>query len=733
MRAGNWPDAAVRATTARAFLAGIERDVDTVSLTSGMTAALAITDGAGDPATDGSVTWPQRSTVAVTVPQPFQRTDAAWPPVTGSRLVVEVGDGAGQWWRQVTGLVDTSSGSLASGQVESDVIDHIDQLSAQVWHDPLLSIMPPLTEGEAYRRVGLCGSYITDRVARAAGFYATPPANTKTVLSVPCMGSMWPEIGRCVSAHVFGDLDGVVNTWTNTDYGVAAVGPEAAYAFTPTVAINLTVCLLPQPDGAAVAISVLDGTRGFVFRQADDVLSVTLPSASGGATVVTLPRNGAERAAVRAFRDAQSNTLYVQLATSDGRMASATSNHPDFATALIFSSALLLAAGGAFMSAVLVDDYSAGLVALDAPQTALFRFARNFPQILSAMPAIRGEQAKSLLLDQATAQGASFWIDSDGRLRWADRGVLEGDVVKVLKTTELTVDNFAWTDNLQSVRSQVVLKRKVPAISRSQRDTILLWQGASQEMDSNQTIEEWVEAPSEVDWLLPDYFFSRISFDAGTPTLRYGSKYGVSYVDEDPATPDTVTSTVLYAFTCEQTPNTSTAKITHSTETLPVKKSVVTQISNDVVNMPRNWRGMNLPILRGRGKVEWSEKSASYPTGGPGTGTYEHDSSWWVQDISRVNAVAEWLLSLLTNPRPIVTAVDIDPDPRLELGDKVTIQDAARTGIEFDLVITRIAQSWGGDRPSMTLSGRVTRAQPFGNVVDPASTWETFMTKWKAS
>lgn len=733
MRSGTWPDTAVRTTQARAFLSGAERDLTSVSLTSEMTADFALSGGAGNPTTDGSVTWPQGSAVAVSVPQPFERAGVAWPPVTGSPLIVEVGDGTGQWWQQVTGFVDSSSGSLDNPQITSTLIDYIDRLSAVVWHDPLINPMPPTLTGGPWRRIGLTGAYVTNLVARAAGFNATPPVTSATLLSVSCMGSMWPEVGLCVAAAKYQDLEHPVSAWQDTDYGVAAIEPEATYTFAQTAGVTLTACLVPQPDGAIMGLEVGDGSgRGFGLRHnSADRVSVNLFTEAGGAEIVGLPRNGATRATVKATRDAGSKTLGVILTLSDGRTVSGSSFSEDLDVPLLFSRLRAFGADGAAVGAFLVETYFVPLSSLSAPVTARFRFIPLRPQALDAMPALKNRQALGLLTEQAQAQGSSFWIDSRGVLQWADHGILEAAPVKAVKSTDLTVDDFSWTDNLKSVRQQVVVKTRVPAVSRSKSDTVLLWQGQAHELQSDQVIEEWIEPATDVDWVQPDYGFTRIGFDSVTPSLGFGSKSGASYVDDNPNTPDTVTNTGLYNFSIIRTPN--SARVVHSTETLPAGKTLVTQISNDVVNLPRNWRGMNLPLLRGKGRIQWSDDTTTYPTGGSGVGTYEHDAGWWVQTPTRLNSLRDWLLSLTTDPIPTVTSVVIDPDPRLEIGDKVTIRDDARTGIEFDLVLTQISQSWGGDRPTMSLAGRVTRITRISTITDPVSPWATFVTKWKAS
>lgn len=728
MRAGTWNDTAVRTVAARAILDGTEHDLDGVTLTSEMSTDLPVVGGAAVAVTDGTVAWPQDSVVAVTTPHPFVRGTSGWPPPVGTKVLVEVGDGVGQWWQQVNGYVDSTTGDIGSPTVDSRVIDRVDALSVPINHDALLASMPPESDVGLYRRVGLTGTYVTDLCARAAGFCATPPRTPTTRLSVPCMGSLWPEVGTSARADRW-TITGSAPRWLPTSWGLAAWDVNAEWDLvSETAEPEMTVCMPAQPDGAAMTAAVVNEAGVGVFIQAvasDDTVRVGVRTPSQ-TVLATLPRLGVERAAVVVAMTAGQCTATLRLA--DGRSQTVTSSNAAFTSGWAATKAYLQGDGA--MGGLLVEHSPGPWVSLNTPATAQVDVSAI--QFLDAMPALRGEKALTLLTEQARGECASVWIDSTGRLRWVGRGILELGPVVATKTTDLTVDNLAWADNLEHVREQVVIKRRLPAISRHARDSILLWQGSAQKITSGQEVEEWLDPGADVDWIMPDLGFVRISVDGVDPTLPYGSKTGAVFADDDPDTPEVLTSTSGYNFSVETFAG--TIKVLQSADTLPSGKTLVTKLPDDAVNIPRHWRGESLPLFRGKGKVQWAERSDTYATGtAAAVASYEHDCGWWVQNDIRADELRLFLVDALKEPTPEITGVDIDPDPRLELGDKIALLDPSRTGLSLDLVITGIRQSWSGGVPTMTLSGRVTRVEQATTVIDPASSWDALIAGWEAN
>ena len=732
MRDGLWDDTSVRTTSARVILDGEELDVDGVDLTSQMSADLPILAGIAVAVTTGSVDWPQQQVVASTVPQPFVR-EGTWPPVVGAPVAVEVGDGAGQWFRQVTGLVDSSGGSLDEPAVQSKVVDLIDRLAVPVRHDALLDAMPAIGDGGAYRRTGLLGTYVTDLCARAAGFCATPPSNPATYLSVPMMGAIWPERGTLTYGYGYNVPD-AAPTWRDTAWGLAGSATAGwDFVLPATVpAVTLTVCLTDQgsPDDNAV-LSLLTAAGDGVFlahAAASDVVQVGIVTAGGQTVIAELDRLGAGKAALQTAWNAGTLTLVVR--TPDGRSASGSSTDAAFASQPVLTSATLAARGA--LGGFLVEA-GTSTTGLDHQPTALYRVGEA--QALEAMPALAGETALEIITAQARAECASVWLDAEGRLRWASRDVLEADAPAVTKTTELTVDALAWADNLESVREQVVMKYRAPAISRNSRATIPLVELQQQTLDNDQRAETWLEPGGDRDWIMPDATLEPMSGATRAFSVAVGSWFGATVAADGTSDDTEVWATPYSQITVELERIGDVYRLMQLGDNMGAGLIAVTKVPSSAANVPPWMRGQVLPIIRGKGRVDWTDQQEATATGASAASvaSYEHDCSWFVQLPTQRARLRDWLIGKVSTPSPVVTGVEIDPDPRLELGDKVRLQDPALTGLEIDLVVTSIRQGWGGDAPAMTLAGRVTRVERLWTPTDPESAWDRLIEGWETS
>ena len=85
-----------------------------------------------------------------------------------------------------------------------------------------------------------------------------------------------------------------------------------------------------------------------------------------------------------------------------------------------------------------------------------------------------------------------------------------------------------------------------------------------------------------------------------------------------------------------------------------------------------------------------------------------HDTGRWVQSSTAARSLAYWLAQQTAKPRPVITGVEIAPDPRLQLGDKIAVTDTHRTGVRIIGVITEIQQDIAAGDHSMTLRLLVT-------------------------
>ncbi|MEU7200261.1 hypothetical protein [Streptomyces sp. NPDC045470] len=109
--------------------------------------------------------------------------------------------------------------------------------------------------------------------------------------------------------------------------------------------------------------------------------------------------------------------------------------------------------------------------------------------------------------------------------------------------------------------------------------------------------------------------------------------------------------------------------------------------------------------------------------GAYGVQGYDHDPAGWVQDADSAAAIASALLDAGQYPCPLLTDVEILPDPRLQLGDVVRVVD--RTGAALDtlawVVGNRLSAADGAVKQTVTLRGTAYNGVPQdqGLVPDP--------------
>ena len=734
MRDGDWSsDNPVQRLTARGFLDGVEFDVDGYSLTSEMTAALDPVESAGAPVTTGSVDWPQQQVVQQLSPQPFVR-QGSWPPRQGQAFTLDVGDGQDQWWQQVIGYVDATSGKITEGSVSSSVVDLIDRLSRKVQRSPLLAAQPPNqpfpdgTPVDNYRRVQLYGIYITDMAARTAGFCATPPRTSDTILSAPCMGSTWPEVGQVVASAFFGTPSGPPQfRWSS--WGAAVDHPDVTWLINggrPSYA-EVTVCLTEQGDCSLDVTRQETGVGLSIRHTAVDVIEVWSLS-PGPLKLCSLARGESTRCAVAYQINTSDKTLAVTLRTDDGREVTATSAvGAPWDSSDAFPGCVRMYGAGA-MGAVLVEHRLRSWESLAAPINADIR-PGHFTRLV-AMPTLDGtESVLSILSAQAKAECASMWLDSVGVLHWVGRDLLERASAVAVLSTDLDVDDLAWTDDLAGAREQVIITHRDPAVKRYLDFSVNLGDSQSVILNDSQVDEQWLD-PGSDDWIQVDTELSYAGIGVRSVTT-VNSYYGGT-VAQNGTGPDTEVwaSQNQISTTLEQVGY--VYKLTRSADNIPAGRVLVTKVPPYSQGATSTFlAGKSLPLIRGKGLVSWVDVSITYDTGiAAPTITYDHQCGWYVQDPADLDNLAAWIVAKVSDSQPRINSVDIAYHPLLELGDKVVLTDPNRTGVEIDLVITGIRQGGG---PSMSIGGRITRVTRPYDVLDPVNTWERLLAGWESA
>src|SRR6185312_15953483 len=105
------------------------------------------------------------------------------------------------------------------------------------------------------------------------------------------------------------------------------------------------------------------------------------------------------------------------------------------------------------------------------------------------------------------------------------------------------------------------------------------------------------------------------------------------------------------------------------------------------------------------GKTEWTNISVSPVTAGGIGPELVHDVGPWnnrTDSNEWLDRIASYLSAQTAAPLPVVTGLEVVDDPRLQLGDVVTIESKRLMGVTMNALI--VGMNRGGDNGGTTLS-----------------------------
>lgn len=647
----------------------------------------------------GSIEWSSGKDLEDGARNPWNKA-TGWLPARGDRVEIFTGDGLTEW-KKFHGVIDRTSGNVGQG-FRSTLIDDYDRLSTEVSHEALMSIMPPLAwdGSEPYRLIGLHPLYYVDYALRMARFYATPPREPNTNLYAPLQGSLWPNYGflRASGTHGFN----TVTPWGlgRRDFAVTydpidprpmssrtqlsmMIAPDHAgpvdffidYGSTANhLRLNVNssrlaiamkngveVCRLPM--GAATVISMLC-TGGVLSLQTD-----LGASASG-----TFTNSGGSMSAIRVSASANASVAGLQV------------SHPQSAAAEHMSTRWVPSA------------------VLDATSLVL-------TGVISAGPTIEKRRVDDLLREINDAVLASMWIDEHGVMQWVASDTLRRRPVSRAISTKDDIFGLSWEDGLLQSSSKVTVTGKRPSITRGRWRSLVLARGGGGSLKSGDVQEMFLEPAGDEDWVMPSFSF-----------IEVGGSGGIWSTYNNPA----YSATGLYYTADGGTTDVAGLSCTITTEQIGLQKCLVKYVAgtwpSDVEGVigtsptapglwPKN-RNQDLPRLIGRGRIQWTEESVSVTgVGGPGP-EMVHDAGVWANRTDSTNmlsSLAEYLAGQTSVPQPVITGLEIVYDPRLQLGDVVSVESPDLMGVELAALVIGISESAGGTF-SQSLSVRIISA-----------------------
>lgn len=687
MRSGSAP---VLSDVAAAVVAvdGVAREATTVSTTRELGGG-GVPGGSGSPAASGSVTFAAEDVSSVDPSlSPWTRV-GNFPPAPGSAITVDAGVQS-QTMRMLSGVVDESSAG-SDGIVTSSIIDPVDRLHKTVTFEPMLAIMPPASYGGSTRFVGLSSDYIADQTLRRCGVYSTPNmlASAQGVC-VPAQGSMWPDRGTVVASSAFAGAGNA--RFSSVPWGWAASDVDATYTPSGTANINGLELGVMYSSGhsanASMTLAVGSGTlvlrvladRSVEVRE-DNVLRASIAASTSNTMRVSV-RFGATS---------------LTLQDSQGRTATGTHSKSG-----AFTQLRVQAASGARVGGIIAATLPAGWY-LGQTLTARLSAGTGMNTQMLASPAIEPRDALDLLTEIAAATCRTFWWDETGTFLWVPGDALLARTPVAELTSLDSLLDLGWSESLGDVSSSVVVASKVPAVTRTSRASVTVWQGGGDSIDEPGTKEEVISPGADEDWVMLDQSpvvagnsdweyvnYGRKTIFGATVESAYGTEWGNGYLQT------TITRTSVNSW-----------KLAYVSTAPPAGYQLQLTLPNEAAtsSLWMRWRNEKLPIVRAYAKTTWTDGSVTAGSGPASAAQYQHDAGPWVQGYvgEGPQTVADFLAAWVCSPRINATNVAVVHDPRVQVGDVVTVRDEHAFGVELRVLVTRVDQSVSPGEQSMSL------------------------------
>lgn len=704
MQAGSLVTSDVQEFTTRILVNGVQRYASSWSDDRELSGDLPqqVVAASGVTQATGSISWVSEKDVNERPMNPWN--PSGWLPAKGDRVEIYAGDGVTEW-KQFHGVIDRTTGDLESG-FQSTIIDDYDKLSATVSHQALLRVMPPSNGGgEAYRGIGLMALYYVDHAMRQAGFHCTPNSEFNAALTVYGQGSIWPARGSLASTSSSSSHASThVAPW-----GLALSNFEATYSLwgshDASEPVQITMNVAPGHTGAGY-LHVSYAT-GHVRLQMDGRVATVIRS---GTTIGTLNIGAATVVSLLAKGGAWT------LRTNTGATATGSMSMPSGAasTAIVSADANSRLAGFqvSFPSRT-VDELRS---TYHVPNARLDTSSLYLNGIIDAAPTIENRTAQDLLQEIGDATLSAMWIDETGVMQWVPSDTLRDRTPSRTVTTLDDVLSLSWEDGLLGTASKVTAKGRKPGITKGRWKTVVLARGGgSNSMKSGDELEIFLEPDGDSDWIQPSTTFLQV----GGSGAIWGSANNPDY-----------SLTGLYYSADGGTTETTGLNVTITTEVLGLQKVLVKYVAgnwpSDVEGVlstsptaetlwPKN-RDKELPKLVGAGRVEWTDQQVvATGAGGPGPELVHEVGPWGCRTDSTLmlDRYASYIQLQTSKPLPVINGLGIVPDPRLQLGDVITV-NSDLMGVSLRVLITGVSKSFDSGGLSMELSVRVISASVTG-------------------
>lgn len=736
MQPGTLLGSDVQAFTSYVLVNGVTRPVLSWSVDRDLTSDLpdGMVGGTGIAQASGVVEWADSDDVTDGSKNPWN-PNTGWIPVEGDTVEIWAGDDS-TTWLQFVGVIDSSSGSI-NGGLSSKIIDRIDDLSVRANLPSLVDVMPPVSASGPFRRFRLSPKWVVAQVLRRAGFYATPPREAHTTVDVTGYAGMWPLIGDMLTCARASNPD-VSPLWPNDTHVAdvsATYNPSGPRAGNKT--LQLTMDVAAGHNGVAT-LQVQYGSANIALRATPTTVAVV----SGGTVVCSVPRSGAVTAKM-IFKNGAATVR-----TSAGQQASGTISWT--ATGLM-TEVTISADANSLVNGFIVSHPEESwheFAGLDWSPTANI-VSGAMHGTLAALRNSREQSVREVLDEIAGALLWPYWIDEAGVMQMVASDVLRGRASSQTLTTLDDVRELDWERDLLGVRKEIVASFERVTINRRRDYSLPVWEpGESVVLKSGEEHASIIESNSE-EWLMVDTDLKTME-DSALLNQGIGTWVGGVYTDganeewtNYPGAGQQINVRI------EQI-NNGSWRIVHQALTLDAGKQIELRSKRGdtivtTVLWPY-WWDKNLPIVRAKGTFDTNTVERPAVTAGSFGPVLDHSCGLWAtggtpgEETTVVDLIASFIAGQATSPEPRIAGLTVGYDPRIQLGDVLTISSPNLLGVHLHCLVRSVNTTASSSGFGMQLGVSVisvTRTQAtyadFAQAWGDVANYEAFAALWGAS
>lgn len=636
----------------------------------------------GQNAATGELRPVQDPDVIAAVPGTPWTRSGVWPPKRGDTVTIDVSSDGVTWMRRFNGIADKPRGS-SDGTLVVPIIDRIDRFSRLVRILPLQWRMHPQQPDGTLRPTGTHHAHVINSCFERAGFYATIPPLTGTIMRASLMGSLWADIGLLVASSSPGSFDSMR---ANAEWGPCFRNFSAVWDCTGTANTGATMAfMLPASHTGTTALRWEDSSSATLMQvrvypsrsvsvidndgQTVCALSswqvgplVVVRRAGGTVTLSSTPVSGTTQTATGSASTVGGTVSQVRATVdADGRLG-----------------AVSMAQAPAMPSSVWSPS-------------ALITLSEHITN-LDASP-LRWDVRADTVLDAIANATQSHWgLDEDGRAVFLPvLGMLDDVPSRTISDKEHIEGPVEWVSDWSATASQVVMTGVAPQIKTAVRPTLNVWQGSGSTMSPGESSVEMIHPTDGEDWLGVQTQSSIVTSGPSGQGAWYGTVLAASVTvagtggaeDTDrPATTSEYSAEVVYV----------------DQQTWRVSQSAIGSVA--VTPRTGQWgilappvRGQNTPIVRCFAVTTWPKITLSSADALNDAPVFQIEAEHWAGD-NGVGIVAD-LYNVVR--REVVTFQSVslgDPDPRLQLADRVTLDLAESLAVTVRGTITAIEDTF---------------------------------------